>query len=165
MRIWFPSSRWPERSLRSPGSVGSPRRGMAVCAIVVSASAVLWASAPVAHAEPPVGEDYVLHCSGCHGADGHGVADTIPSLVGLDRYLAVQVGREYLVRAPGVAQAPLSDARLARLLNWMTGRFGNSEAVPPFSPEEVGRLRADPLRDPLGERAAVLERLAAEKNE
>ncbi len=58
-------------------------------------------------------------------------------------------GREYLVRVPGVAAAPLSDADLAELLNWLLWRFdgGHLQAdFRPYASEEVGNLRKRPLR-------------------
>ena len=39
---------------------------------------------------------------------------------GLGSLLATPAGRAYLVRVPGVAQAPLDDERLAALLNWVS---------------------------------------------
>ncbi|HEY8494034.1 MAG TPA: hypothetical protein VIN04_09080 [Myxococcota bacterium] len=110
--------------------------------------------------------DYVLQCMGCHledgsGAPGHGV----PSLVGVGRFLRAPGGRAYLVRVPGVAHAPLDDAALAALLNWMLARFDPETAgAPDFVPyeaDEVARLRAEPLLDAAAQRRALLEALAA----
>ena len=98
-------------------------------------------------AEPPVREDYTLHCSGCHGLDARGTVGVAPTLHGLAPLLALAEGRDYLVRVPGVAQAPLSDARLARLLNWVLAEFSGSAPTPPYTAQEVGRLRREPLRD------------------
>jgi mono/diheme cytochrome c family protein len=101
---------------------------------------------PVA-AEPPVREDYTLHCSGCHGRDATGTAGVAPTLHGLRVLLDREGGREYLARVPGVAQAPLSDARLARLLNWVLSEFSGVAPVPPYTADELGSLRKLPLRD------------------
>ena len=101
--------------------------------------------------EVPVFEDYLLHCSACHGADGSGKPGVTPSLAAVGDLFKLEGGRAYLIQVPGVAQAPLSDARLARLLNWTVKRHG-CEAVPPFAAEEVGRLRRTPLRDPAAAR-------------
>jgi hypothetical protein len=70
--------------------------------------------------------------------------------------LAVPGGREYLARVPGVAQAPLSDVRLAALLNWLLAELGGAPPVSPYTAAEVGALRAAPLRDPVAARAALL---------
>jgi len=98
----------------------------------------------------PVTEDYLLHCSACHRTDGTGTPGTVPTLVGVGSLLAEAGGREYLVRVPGVAQAALSDERLARLLNWVLAEFSAVEAG--YSAAEVARLRAAPLRDPASAR-------------
>lgn len=92
--------------------------------------------------------DYTLHCSGCHRPTGAGSA-LVPSLEGMEEMLDVKGGRSYLVQVPGVAQAPLSDARLANLLNWLIARFVKDHAGPPYRAAEVRSLRQRPLRDPL----------------
>jgi mono/diheme cytochrome c family protein len=106
-------------------------------------------------AESLAAEHYLLHCSGCHGADGRGIPGVTPSLHGLAPLATSAAGRAYLARVPGVAQAPLSDADLAALLDWLLIRFSFSGGLRPFEPHEVGRLRAHPLRDPVGARAAL----------
>ena len=116
-------------------------------AIATATTLAILITAAAAGATPPVGEDYILHCSGCHRLDGGGVKGTIPSLHNLAPLLTKPGGRDYLARVPGVAQAPLDDARLARLLNWVVREFSGAEVTPPYAAAEVGRLRAKPLRD------------------
>lgn len=111
-------------------------------------------SAPVS--ETPPSEHYILHCSGCHRLDGRGVPGTTPSLRDLAGLLAVPNGRAYLSRVPGVAQAPLGNAELARLLNWVLAEWSGAVPQPPYSATEVGALRRQPLRDPKTARAALL---------
>jgi hypothetical protein len=76
------------------------------------------------------------------------------------RFLAVEGGREYLARVPGVAQSLLDDAALAALLNWMLGRF-DAEHVPetfrPYQADEIGELRKRPLVAPQTVRSELLE--------
>jgi mono/diheme cytochrome c family protein len=103
---------------------------------------------------PTALHDYVLSCAGCHKLDGSGSA-RVPTLHGTGRLLARAGGRDYLLRVPGAAQAPLSDARLAALLNWTLAHFGGVAPLPPFSAEEVAAARATPLRDPRQARAAL----------
>ena len=117
---------------------------------------VLWAAA-AADAAPLPGEDYLLHCSGCHQASGAGVPGVVPPLSGLAPLLATPEGRAYLVRVPGVAQASLDDERLAALLNWMLREMSGARPSPAFSAREVGALRAHPLRDARAARAVALE--------
>lgn len=115
------------------------------------AALLLSLAAPAAADEPAAAEDYALHCSACHALDGSGLG-FVPGLHGLAPLLAAPGGRAYLVRVPGVAQAPLSDERLARLLNWVLRRFSDARAEPPYAAAEVARLRASPLRDPAAAR-------------
>jgi len=124
-------------------------------------------AAGVAGAEPISGArlDYVLQCMGCHLEDGSGAPGRVPSLAGVGRFLRVAGGREYLARVPGVAQAPLDDAAVAALLNWMLARFDPAAAAArdfvPFDAAEVGPLRRVPLADAEAARRALLAALDA----
>lgn len=113
-----------------------------------------------AGARPPA-VDYTLHCQGCHLSDGRETPGRVPALAGaLARFARVPEGRRYLARVPGVAQAPLDDAALAALLNWVLWRF-DPEGIPadfrPYSAGEVGRLRRRPLSDLEGARRRLVE--------
>ena len=114
-------------------------------------------------ADPRV--DYMLQCQGCHLADGSGSPGAVPDLRGtLGRLLSVPGGREYLVRVPGAAQAPLSDARLAALLDWMVREFGpaaDAAAQEPYRAEEVARWRAQPYLEVQAVRRELLGRIEA----
>ena len=105
--------------------------------------------------------DYAVTCQGCHRADGTGTPGTVPTLAGsVGKFLRVPGGREFLVRVPGVAQAPLDDVALAAVLNWMLERFGRDDmpkGVVPYAAAEVGRLRLRPLTDVDGARRQLLE--------
>jgi len=114
---------------------------------------LLWPA--LLHASAGEAEHFTLHCSGCHGLDGRGVAGSVPTLHGLDALLEVEGGRRYLGRVPGVAQAPLPDEELARLLNWVVASFSGRAPLPPYSAEEIGVLRREPLRDPVAARPSV----------
>ena len=105
--------------------------------------------------QPDAAEDYLLHCSAWHTDSGAGVPGMVPSLLELAPLLEHARGREYLVRVPGVAQAPLSDARIARLLNWVLENYSSRRLDPPFEAGEVARFRSSPLRDPVGFRAGL----------
>ena len=98
--------------------------------------------------------DFVLNCSGCHGLDARGSV-SVPPLTGTGALLASPEGRAYLIRVPGVAQSPLSDVRLAALMNWMLVEIGGARAITSFTADEVGRLRREPLLDPVHARAAL----------
>ena len=70
-------------------------------------------------------------------------------------------GREYLVQVPGSASAPITDAELAALLNWMIETFGPVEVASDFrrySGSEVKRYRATPLTDVGALRARLVRR-------
>jgi hypothetical protein len=105
---------------------------------------------------------YLLHCGGCHLADGRGVPPEVPSLRGeLGRLAALPEGRRYLARVPGASQAPLSNAELAAVLNWVLVTF-SEETLPsgfvPLSIDEVGNARSEVLADPLRERQRIWAR-------
>jgi len=90
--------------------------------------------------------NYILHCQGCHGADGVGlVADEVPPLLNsMGYFLHVPGGRRYLVQVPGAAHAPVDDAELAALLSYTLRRFSPDQLPDPFEPftrEEVTRNR------------------------
>jgi mono/diheme cytochrome c family protein len=108
-----------------------------------------WLVSAPAEAGPEL--DYILHCQGCHRADGSGSPGAVPSLRGdMARFLQVPGGREYLVRVPGTAQSPLGDAETAALLNWMLEAFSPESlgaGFTPYTEHEVGRLRRPPLTD------------------
>ena len=108
-------------------------------------------------------QNWTLNCQGCHRPDGTGSDGTAPSLAGtVSKFLTVPGGREYLGRVPGVATSPFSNADLAELMNWMFWRF-DKEHMPadfvPFTAEELGRLRTQPLRLEASQmRAALLQK-------
>jgi len=116
----------------------------------VAALVLIAAAAPAAELSGPA-LDYALNCQGCHHADGSGTPGTVPPLAGsVGKFPRVAGGREYLIRVPGVSQAPLDDGALAAVVNWMLDRFDRDDLPPGFAPytaAEVGRLRRDPLLD------------------
>jgi hypothetical protein len=142
----------------SPGLRGAALR-FAIGSLLV---AVGWAE-PSRAERPEI--LYMLHCRGCHLADGAGSPGSVPDLRGqLGGFLGVPGGREYLVRVPGSASAPIDDAELASLLNWMIGRFGPAEVARDFrrySGPEVARYRASPLTDVDALRAELVRLIAA----
>jgi hypothetical protein len=103
--------------------------------------------------------DYLLYCRGCHLANGKSVPPEVPSLHELGELLKSARGREYIIRVPGVSQTPMSDERLAAVLNWVVSEF-NSSSLPenfrPYTPSEVGEARVKVLADPKGYRAKLL---------
>jgi hypothetical protein len=92
--------------------------------------------------------NYILHCQGCHLADGRATPGKIPALIGAGRFLAVEGGREFLVQVPGVSLSVIDDRELAELLNWMLYRFSPGEMPADFEPytaQEVARYRRTAL--------------------
>lgn len=113
------------------------------------------ALASTARADSYEEHDYILSCSGCHHMDGTG-SKVVPSFEGLKQLAGKPGAREYWIRVPGAAQAPLSDARLAALMNWLVKRFTGDAPVPRYTGAEVGKLRSTPFRDPIAERKKIL---------
>ncbi len=89
--------------------------------------------------------NYILHCQGCHLADGAGTAEKVPALKNeVGRFLHVKGGREFLIQVPGTSQSALSDNEVADVLNWILENFSRDQLPADFSPyttEEITRLR------------------------
>ncbi len=106
---------------------------------------------------------------GCHLADGSGEPGRVPSLRrSLVLFSATPEGRQYVIRVPGVAQSPLSDAEIAALLNWMARNLSDV-ALPPgfadYTAAEVKELRSRPLAQVSAMRARLLKAAAAQGDE
>ena len=90
--------------------------------------------------------NYVLHCQGCHTADGSGLEGKVPSLrPTLVPFATIPEGRKYLVQVPGVAQSTLSDAETAAVLNWMLRNLADEKrlaGISAFTDKEVAAYRA-----------------------
>lgn len=121
-------------------------------------AALLLATATV-RADSYEEHDYILNCSGCHRIDGTG-SRTVPSLQGMTELSGKPGAREYWMQVPGAAQAPLSNARLAALMNWLVLRFSGKRPEPEYTADEVARLRSKPLRNPVAERGELVRATA-----
>ncbi len=105
--------------------------------------------------------NYTLNCQGCHLGDGAGFPNKVPAVKNfMGHFLKVEGGREFLVQVPGAANAPVSDAELAELLNWMLLQFSRAELPArfvPYNADEVGTLRKAPLINVTRKRARLLQ--------
>jgi len=103
--------------------------------------------------------NYVLHCQGCHLADGSETLGKIPALIAAGRFLSVEGGREFLVQVPGVSLSVIDDDELAELVNWVLYEFSPNdlpENFEPYNAEEVARYRQNPLVEVAKVRAELL---------
>ena len=96
--------------------------------------------------------NYLLYCSGWHRPLGEGNPPNVPTLHNeLGLMMSVQEMRGYLARVPGSAHAPITDAELADVLNWMLEQF-NADTLPEdfkkLTVEEVTKAREESLADP-----------------
>jgi len=112
--------------------------------------------------EPQI--NYILHCQGCHLADGAGTPEKVPALKNeVGRFLQVPGGREFLVQVPGTSQSALTDAEVAAVLNWILENF-SSEQLPadfvPYTKEEIPHYRRQPLTDVAVVRAELMAELS-----
>lgn len=111
-------------------------------------------------------QQYILNCAGCHQMDGSGArAGGVPSMRGqIGHFLTLPEGRAFLVQVPGTANSPLSDAEVARLLNWMLNSFSR-DTVPadavPYTAAEVSALRRHKLTDASAVRRSIVQTLTA----
>ncbi len=142
---------WAKSPSSLPGAARSPPRRPGQLAL-----GVRWRGARLA---------YARNCAGCHLLSGAGIPNQVPRLRGFVGYfMRSRAGRAYLVRLPDIAYSALSNAELARLLNWVVRRFSAAQLPARFKPytaAKVARLRADPLRDIGPVRARVLRRVFA----
>jgi len=130
----------------------------------LGAAVLSWTAANAAWSYQPT-VNFQLNCMGCHLADGSGEAGRVPSLRrSLVLFSATPEGRQYVIRVPGVAQSPLSDAETAALLNWMARNLSDV-ALPPgfadYTEAEVKEMRSHPLAQVSVMRARLLKAAAA----
>ena len=107
---------------------------------------------PAARADLSARSNYMIHCQGCHLADGTGHEPDVPSLA----------GRRYLAQVPGASQAPISDRELAAVLNWVLATFSAGALPADFSgytEGEVARYRHDRPLDIMAVRRTLLDAL------
>lgn len=129
--------------------------------ITVSASAAIQAAPEIDHARAQ--SNYMLNCQGCHLADGTGLPGSVPSMRGIvGSFLAVPGGREFLVQVPGSANAPLSNADLAELLNWILTTMSAEQLTPDFqyyTEAEVEQMRQHTLMNVAEVRAGLVAKM------
>ena len=120
--------------------------------------ALLVATLPLVAFAGPKG-DFLLHCGGCHRPDGSGAPPEVPDMRNELGWIAEsQAGRDYLVQVPGSSQAPLDDAELAAVVNWILTEFNADTLADDFKPlseQEVAQARSRILMDPLKFREAL----------
>lgn len=135
--------------------------------LALVAGALLLSGAALADGDRSARLQYILHCTGCHQADGSGAPDSgVPSVRDqLGHFLKVPDGRAFLVKVPGTSNSALSNTDIARLLNWMVRGF-SAPTLPadfaPYSEGEVAALRSAPLDNVAAERAAIVTELAGQ---
>jgi len=111
----------------------------------------------------PARLNYILHCQGCHLADGAGTAEKVPALKNeVGRFLHVPGGREFLIQVPGTSQSALTDTEVAAVLNWILETF-SSEQLPtdfvPYTTKEISRFRQPPLANVSAVRTNLMEEI------
>ncbi len=127
----------------------------------VAFAALACLALPAAASERPAQVLYMLNCQGCHLPDGRGMSGKVPDMRGmLGKFLAVEGGREFIVRVPGTANSKLDDHDVVRLLNWLVPAMG-APAFKPYEADEVHALRTQRLADVKGERARLVAEIAA----
>jgi mono/diheme cytochrome c family protein len=128
---------------------------------LLAAGVLLVAASPTAAYTPRV--NYQLQCMGCHHGDGAGENGRVPDMrTTVVPFSALSEGRDYILRVPGVAQAPLSDGEIAALLNWIA-RTLSTVPVPAdfrdYTEAEVAASRHQPLTSVKQRRAELLGRI------
>ncbi|HYJ19620.1 MAG TPA: hypothetical protein VEW72_10650 [Burkholderiales bacterium] len=120
------------------------RLGVMACiaALVVPLSAAAGDDVPARRAR----NDYMLHCSGCHGMDGSGhPAKGIPAFQDqIGYFTAIPEGRAMLMQIPGLLSSGLSDERAADVTTWLVRQFAGPSLPADFqsyTTEEAKRYR------------------------
>jgi hypothetical protein len=125
----------------------------------------LWVMAAQADGMSSPQINYILHCQGCHLADGSGTPEKVPALKNAaGRFLHVPGGREYLIQVPGTAQSALTDSEVAGVLNWILVNFSKTELPAdfvPYSTVEISRVRSHPLANVSAVRAGLMVEISA----
>lgn len=116
---------------------------------------------PAARADLSARANYMIHCQGCHLADGSGHEPDVPSLAQIGRFAALDAGRRYLTQVPGASQAPISDRELAAVLNWVLATYSAASLPPNFIGYTAGEVTRSRHERPL-DIAAVRRGLLAE---
>jgi len=110
--------------------------------------------------------NFLLHCAACHRPDGHGSPGTVPDLHEyLGEFAQHPDSRSFMARVPGASGAPIDDAELAQVLNWVliTMNGGQLRAgFRPYTAVEVASYRRDIIIDVAPVREALIKKLAAE---
>ena len=109
--------------------------------------------------------NYQMFCQGCHSADGSG-NKSVPQLKdSMNKFMASQQGREYLIRVPGAANSVLNDEQLTEVMNWMLRNFTDSSNAPtwkPYEVHEISEYRQSPLYETVEYRRNLIANLELE---
>ncbi len=138
-----------------------PARAFGGTGSVVGRIVLPRADAPSVSSTTSARSQYVLHCAGCHGVDGAGSASgDVPDLRRIGRFLALDGGRSYVVKVPGVMASGLDDAQVATVVNWVLTTLARDTAPtgqPPYDAAEIATARGRPLVDVAAERHRLLK--------
>ncbi|WBX84614.1 cytochrome C [Sphingosinicella microcystinivorans] len=139
-------------------------RVIATFLLAAVASASPAAPLPGVKNEGQTRQDWIMNCQGCHRSEGSGSGSGVPGLASnVSRFLHLQHGRAFLGRVPGVAFAPLSDQRVADLLNWVVQTYDPANmprTFKPYTAAEVQALRKQPLiTDSMTVRAQIMDEI------
>lgn len=145
----------------------TPLAGLLLAGTALAALAAAPALAPDVEQRARV--NYLLHCAGCHLPDGHGSPGTVPDLREyLGEFAQHPESRSFIARVPGASGAPVSDAELAEILNWILVTMNGDQLRPGFEPytvDEIGRYRRDVLIDVEPARQALIATIAQSREQ
>jgi hypothetical protein len=132
--------------------------------VLAGTSLFLWCLSAQAEGMSSPHLNYILHCQGCHLADGAGTPEKVPALKNeVGRFLHVPGGREFLIQVPGSSQSALTDAEIAAVLNWILETFSSGQLPADFAPyttAEISRYRQPPLANVSAVRANLMKEIA-----
>ena len=142
-------------------------RSMAVgLALLISLTAIQAADTPILTAaeQQQARVNFLLHCAACHRPDGHGSPGTVPDLREyLGEFAQHPDSRSFIARVPGASGAPVTDAELAQVLNWILITMNGDQlraGFRPYTAAEVAGYRRNTIIDVAPVRQELIKKLA-----
>ena len=107
--------------------------------------------------------NYTIYCAGCHQMSGKGTPGLVPDLGEyMGKFAQHPESRPFLAQVPGSSSAPISDAELAQVLNWILFTMNAeqlNEDFTPYSASEVAEYRKTPVLEVIKVRDELVEKV------
>lgn len=106
--------------------------------------------------------NYMLQCQGCHKADAKGIPPDTPDMTEYGAaFMQSEAGRAYWTSVPGAANAPLNDAELADVLNYIATDIIGAKNIELYTESEVHQYRSRKMQDVYAVRDHLIAQIKA----